>query len=150
MTSYYSLICCSQDFMVVTHSVVPCGHMFCGECLSTWLQRNPSCPKCRSTATAPPVRTIAVDNVIETVLEKSMSVEELQIRQKRKQHWQTHGTAITARMKGMFQQEAPAGNCPARARWYQQAWHAQQALGAMPNMQAAAAMRAMHGKSHVC
>lgn len=98
-----------QDFMVATHSVVPCGHMFCGECLSEWLQKNPTCPKCRAAATAPPVRTMAVDNVLESVVEKGMSKEELQERKQRKQHWDAHAAVINSNMKHLFRH---GGNRP--------------------------------------
>jgi Ring finger domain len=36
-----------RDWMVATHSMVPCGHMFCGACLGDWLPKNPTCPTCR-------------------------------------------------------------------------------------------------------
>jgi hypothetical protein len=36
-----------KDLIVFCHSVVPCGHMLCGECLHQWLAKNPSCPVCR-------------------------------------------------------------------------------------------------------
>ena len=36
-----------REFMVATHSLVPCGHMFCGECVGDWLQKKASCPSCR-------------------------------------------------------------------------------------------------------
>lgn len=98
-----------QDFMVATHSVVPCGHMFCGECLSEWLQKNPTCPKCRAAATAPPVRTMAVDNVLESVVEKGMSKEELQERKQRKQHWDARAAVINSNMKHLFRH---GGNRP--------------------------------------
>ncbi|DBA95401.1 TPA: hypothetical protein ACH3X3_013276 [Trebouxia sp. C0006] len=96
-----------RDFMVATHSVVPCGHMFCGGCLSEWLQKNPTCPKCRAAATAPPVRTMAVDNVLESLVEKGMSAEELQERKQRKQHWDQNAAVVNAKLKSLFRQGAP-------------------------------------------
>ncbi len=36
-----------RDWMVACHSMVPCGHMFCGSCLGDWLPKNPTCPTCR-------------------------------------------------------------------------------------------------------
>ena len=36
-----------REFMVATHSLVPCGHMFCGECVGDWLKKKASCPSCR-------------------------------------------------------------------------------------------------------
>ncbi|DBA77531.1 hypothetical protein WJX77_000814 [Trebouxia sp. C0004] len=93
-----------RDFMVATHSVVPCGHMFCGGCLSEWLQKNPTCPKCRAAVTAPPVRTMAVDNVLESLVEKGMSAEELQERKQRRQHWDQNAAVVNAKMKTLFRQ----------------------------------------------
>lgn len=88
---------CMQEFMVATHSVVPCGHMFCGECLSQWLQKNPSCPKCRAAATGW-VKAIAVDNVLESVTEKFMTSEELEERQRRKKSWTANSAQINNKM----------------------------------------------------
>ena len=126
-----------QDFMVATHSVVPCGHMFCGACLSEWLQKNPTCPKCRAAATAPPVRTMAVDNVLDSLVEKGMSAEELQERRQRKQHWESHAAAINAKMQGLFRHGAPGLNGMA------QRGHHMPQHGAMMNWEAFAAM---HGE----
>jgi hypothetical protein len=45
-----------KEWLVAAHSVVPCGHMFCGTCLRDWFERrNPAtgagsvltCPTCR-------------------------------------------------------------------------------------------------------
>ena len=37
-----------QDTIVAAHSLVPCGHCFCGTCLFQWLSRKQICPTCRS------------------------------------------------------------------------------------------------------
>ena len=37
-----------QDTIVAAHSLVPCGHCFCGTCLFQWLNRKQICPTCRS------------------------------------------------------------------------------------------------------
>ena len=125
-----------QDFMVATHSVVPCGHMFCGECLSEWLQKNPSCPKCRAAATAPPVRTMAVDNVLESLIEKGMSKDDLQERKQRKQHWEAHAVNINSKMKHLFRhggQRPPHG--------YSAPFHGHQAPNGAINWEVYAAMQ---------
>ena len=128
-----------QDFMVATHSVVPCGHMFCGECLSEWLQKNPSCPKCRAAANAPPVRTMAVDNVLESLVEKGMSKEDLQERKQRKQHWEARAATINARMKSLFRH----GSHHAPQSGHMPTYHGHHAPHAAMNWEAFAAM---HGK----
>jgi len=37
-----------QETIVAAHSLVPCGHCFCGNCLFQWLSRKQICPTCRS------------------------------------------------------------------------------------------------------
>lgn len=37
-----------QETIVAAHSLVPCGHCFCGTCLFQWLNRKQICPTCRS------------------------------------------------------------------------------------------------------
>ena len=41
-----------QELTVACHSLVPCGHMFCGECLDKWLAVKENCPTCRSACLA--------------------------------------------------------------------------------------------------
>ncbi len=36
-----------RDLLVGAHTLVPCGHVFCGHCLMGWLQKNATCPNCR-------------------------------------------------------------------------------------------------------
>ena len=43
-----------QETIVAAHSLVPCGHCFCGICLFQWLNRKQICPTCRC---APPILT---------------------------------------------------------------------------------------------
>lgn len=42
-----------RDLIVACHSLVPCGHLFCGSCIARWLDRQLDCPTCRC---APPPR----------------------------------------------------------------------------------------------
>lgn len=37
----------SQDMVVHCVAMVSCGHMFCGECLASWLANKKDCPTCR-------------------------------------------------------------------------------------------------------
>ena len=50
---------------------------------------------------------MAVDNVLESLVEKGMSAEELQERKQRKQHWDQNAAVINAKMKSLFRQVAP-------------------------------------------
>ena len=36
-----------KDVIVACHALVPCGHVFCGPCISDWLLRQFNCPVCR-------------------------------------------------------------------------------------------------------
>lgn len=36
-----------RDMLVGAHTLVPCGHVFCGHCLMGWLPKNANCPNCR-------------------------------------------------------------------------------------------------------
>ena len=42
-----------QDTIVAAHSLVPCGHWFCGSCLLQWLPRKQICPTCRHASSSP-------------------------------------------------------------------------------------------------
>lgn len=80
---------------------------------------------------------MAVDNVLDSLVEKGMSAEELQERRQRKQHWESHAAAINAKMKGLFRHGAPGPNGMA------QRGHHMPQHGAMMNWEAFAAM---HGE----
>lgn len=45
---------------------------------------------------------MAVDNVLESLVEKGMSKEDLQERKQRKQHWEAHAAVINSKMKHLF------------------------------------------------
>ena len=49
---------------------------------------------------------MAVDNVLESLVEKGMSAEELQERKQRKQHWDQNAAVVNAKMKSLFRQGA--------------------------------------------
>lgn len=36
-----------REMLVAAHTLVPCGHVFCGECLMGWLEKHINCPNCR-------------------------------------------------------------------------------------------------------
>lgn len=50
---------------MATHSMVPCGHNYCGECLAAWLANKADCPTCREVGSAAPVRQLMTDNIAE-------------------------------------------------------------------------------------
>lgn len=57
-----------QELLVATHSMVPCGHSYCGECIASWLQNKADCPTCRVQATAAPIRQLMTDNIVEELV----------------------------------------------------------------------------------
>lgn len=74
----------------MTHTMVPCGHCYCGECLAGWLAtKKLECPSCRVKSTAAPVRQHAMDNMVE-VLAKSASEDDLEARKEKIQSWEAN------------------------------------------------------------
>ena len=78
-----------QDWLVACHALT-CGHMFCGLCLTTWLNRNQTCPHCRLAVAGVPIRCFQVDSAINDMLEqgiKVMSPSTNRDRKQKQQHW---------------------------------------------------------------
>ncbi|KAK0233345.1 hypothetical protein IW262DRAFT_71351 [Armillaria fumosa] len=60
-----------QDFLVAAHVCVPCGHSFCGECLSQWVEVKRDCPSCRGKLTSPRmVPNVSLNNLVDLHLEQ--------------------------------------------------------------------------------
>lgn len=79
-----------REWMIGPHSLVPCGHMFCGNCIYEWMEHhphNPSCPSCRAKVSAPPVRCLPVENIISDIVQVSMSPGDRQEHMKRRAKW---------------------------------------------------------------
>mmetsp|Transcript_85355 Transcript_85355/g.147552 ORF Transcript_85355/g.147552 Transcript_85355/m.147552 type:complete len:240 (-) Transcript_85355:232-951(-) len=58
-------------------ALVPCGHLFCTECVTTWLKCASSCPTCRATVpSAKPrwLRVRAVDDLIQALRQRGECV----------------------------------------------------------------------------
>jgi hypothetical protein len=85
-----------QELIVAAHAAVPCGHAFCGLCLSDWLQNKRDCPMCRGRCTAAPVRQVMVDNAIEVM---QLSEEEKEDRQVKQSEWEMRRQDAEAKMK---------------------------------------------------
>ncbi|KAG7450234.1 RING/U-box [Guyanagaster necrorhizus] len=65
-----------QDFLVAAHVCVPCGHSFCGECLSQWVEVKRDCPSCRGKLNAPRmVPNVAINSLVETYLDQLACTE---------------------------------------------------------------------------
>ena len=78
---------------------------------------------------------MAVDNVLESLVEKGMSKEDLQERKQRKQHWEAHAAGINSKMKHLFWH---GGHRPPQGPF-----HGHQVPNGAMNWEA---MVAMHGK----
>jgi len=87
-----------QELIVSAYSVVPCGHNFCGTCLSEWLANKQDCPNCRQRCTAPPVRALAVDNIIALTI-KGLDDHDKKVYEDRKKEWDKNKTAIEQKLK---------------------------------------------------
>ncbi|KAK0198567.1 hypothetical protein F5146DRAFT_97036 [Armillaria mellea] len=60
-----------QDFLVAAHVCVPCGHSFCGECLSQWVEVKRDCPSCRGKLNSPRmVPNVSLNNLVDIHLEQ--------------------------------------------------------------------------------
>ena len=67
---------CSICFLVraAPHSV-SCGHLFCGQCITTWLRKSPHCPLCRAPGgAAHPV--LALEAQVRDMLQPGLGEEE--------------------------------------------------------------------------
>lgn len=100
MTQFTCAIC--QDLLVSAYGIVPCGHNYCGECLSTWLSSGKlECPTCRTRATAPPIRQNAIDNAVE-VISATLPKEEAEVRRTKKASWENNRRVIEKRLEAPF------------------------------------------------
>jgi hypothetical protein len=87
-----------QELIISAYSVVPCGHNFCGACLSEWLATKQDCPNCRQRCTAPPLRANAVDNIIALTV-KELDDNDKKVYEDRKKEWGQTKTAIEQKLK---------------------------------------------------
>ena len=72
-----------QDIMLKAHFLSPCGHMFCEDCVLTWLRKSKTCPTCRQPVRSAPAPAVAVDNLIAREMEEHMDEAERNERAKR-------------------------------------------------------------------
>jgi Ring finger domain len=87
-----------QELIVAGYSLVPCGHHFCGVCLSGWLATKQDCPNCRQRCTAPPVRSNAVDNIIALTV-KGLDEDDQISFNERKQDWEQQKAVLEPKLK---------------------------------------------------
>lgn len=93
--NYTCAIC--QELMVGAYAFIPCGHLYCGGCISNWLERRTECPTCRAKTSAPCTRQVTVDNIIEANL-ALLDNEEKRIREEKVVHWERHRKLIERKL----------------------------------------------------
>lgn len=65
------LLCSICQDWVVHASTIACSHTFCWSCIDTWLlQKKFECPVCRHAVTREPVRSRAIEAIVEKAVEK--------------------------------------------------------------------------------
>jgi hypothetical protein len=69
------------------YALVPCGHLYCGECAVAWLPTKRECPTCRQKCTAPPLRQTAVDGVIASMAAR-LEADERETWREKTQRWE--------------------------------------------------------------
>lgn len=87
-----------QELLVATHSMVPCGHNYCGECLAAWVVNKKECPQCRQKGTSAPIKSNAIDNVIDEIA-NSISDEDKEARAEKKASWESGRARFEAALK---------------------------------------------------
>jgi hypothetical protein len=97
-------VCC--ELCVATHALVPCGHLFCGECIGSWLHTKRDCPSCRQACTAPPVRQVAIDGAVEAV---PLEPDEAETRRDKLASWEAGRATFEAQMKAPWAAAAGGG-----------------------------------------
>ena len=70
MQEEFTCVICQELF--VSAYTIPCSHSFCELCIKEWMKskRKKDCPICRKTITSEPVRSLALDNAIDKMVEK--------------------------------------------------------------------------------
>lgn len=84
LTELHSEISCSicQDWLVHA-ATVECSHTFCWSCIDTWLrQKHFECPVCRTHVKREPIRTRAVDGIVEKTVQKMPEEQQDEFRER--------------------------------------------------------------------
>lgn len=84
VSDLHSELLCSicQDWLVHA-STIECSHTFCWSCIDKWLwQKKFECPICRTTVKREPVRSLALDTIVQKSLEKGSSEQQEEFRER--------------------------------------------------------------------
>jgi pSer/pThr/pTyr-binding forkhead associated (FHA) protein len=75
------LLCSICQDWVVHAATIECSHTFCWSCVDTWLlQKKFECPVCRHVVTREPVRSRAIDAIVQKTVDKSDEKEDYRTR----------------------------------------------------------------------
>lgn len=80
----HSELLCSicQDWLVHA-STIECSHTFCWACIDKWLlQKKFECPVCRHAVTREPVRSLALDTIVQKSLDKAATEQKEEFRER--------------------------------------------------------------------
>eukprot|EP00884_Botryococcus_braunii_P003041 jgi/Botrbrau1/12738/Bobra.67_1s0097.1 len=88
-------------WMASSHACVPCGHIFCSDCLLRWLMNSPTCPCCRSRAIAP-VPCLKLDVLADLLAPHFLSSEERNDRNERTAQSGRSSSAFQARWRDIL------------------------------------------------
>ncbi|CAJ1400370.1 unnamed protein product [Effrenium voratum] len=71
------LACCVCKDWLVHAATIQCSHSFCWSCIDRWLQTQQFvCPVCRDEVTREPVRTRAVDTIVQKTVQRLPAAEQ--------------------------------------------------------------------------
>lgn len=84
VTDLHSVLICSicQDWLVHA-STIECSHTFCWSCIDTWLLRKKfECPMCRHDVTREPIRSRALDTIVQKSVEHTTAEQKEEYNQR--------------------------------------------------------------------
>ncbi|KAJ3340803.1 E3 ubiquitin-protein ligase rnf8 [Gonapodya sp. JEL0774] len=99
------VVCC--DWLIVP-KFLPCGHGFCGPCITSWLERNASCPTCRegvqvsTSGNYPLSENVSVRDMLHSTLipellrTGEMNQQKMEERKEREEKWKKDEAARVA------------------------------------------------------
>ena len=95
------------ELFISPHSL-PCGHTFCGPCISSWAQKSGACPCCRAASGGRPGYSKILCDLLTAVLEPRMSSPERAERCARRADWAATQRAAWVRASAEHAAEAAA------------------------------------------
>ena len=97
VTEEFECVVC-RDTILKAH-LLSCGHMFCCDCVHSWLLKSRTCPTCRAPTKCAPIPSMAVDNVIARTIEGKLTDGDRQARAKRLESFEARARTAAKRVK---------------------------------------------------